>query len=156
MRAALVVAVAMLMVTDVATPGGFLREAAFHLVTIGVLWIGVTHIIRFNVMGYFLLAAMTVLISGAVELLGQPNASFHANGYAVVAFAVVLLAWPVMLAWPLIYWRRNIASVETHDCPERTRWIGRGDFFSDGRENASPLRRRSYKIEPVFFGERPR
>ena len=101
MRAGLVVLIAVLMATNVATPGAFLRDAAFHLLTIVVLWLGVTRVVRFNVMGYFLLAAMIVLVPDAVELLKQPNAYFHANGYAVVAFALGLLAWPLVL------WRRN-------------------------------------------------
>jgi hypothetical protein len=52
-------------------------------------------------MGYFLLGATLTLASSAIELIEQPNAYFHANGYAVL---VCLLA---MLAWPLIHWRRN-------------------------------------------------
>jgi membrane protease YdiL (CAAX protease family) len=103
MRAGLVSLVAVLMATNVATPGAFLRDAVFHLVAIVALWLGVTHIVRFNVMGYFLLAAMIVLVPGAIELLEQPNAYFRANGYAVIAFAVALLAWP------LVYWRRGAA-----------------------------------------------
>jgi hypothetical protein len=58
----------------------------------------VKHIVRFNALGYFLLAAMTEFISGAVELLGQTNAYFRANGYAVIAFAIALLAWP-LFSW---------------------------------------------------------
>jgi hypothetical protein len=105
MRAGLVVLVAALIATNVATPWAFLRDAALQAVTIGALWVGVTRIVRLNVMGYFLLAAMTVLVPGAIELLEQPNAYFRANGYTVAAFAVVLLAWP------LISWRRG-ASLE--------------------------------------------
>ncbi|MBZ5699146.1 MAG: CPBP family intramembrane metalloprotease [Acidobacteriia bacterium] len=101
MRAGLSVFVAVLMATNVATPGAFLRDAAFHLLTIAVLWLGVTRVVRFNVMGYFLLASMIVLAPGAIELLKQPNAYFRANGYAVAAFALVLLAWPLLL------WRRG-------------------------------------------------
>ena len=63
-----------------------------------------THIVRFNVMGYFLLAAMIALVPGAVELLEQPNPYFRANGYAVVAFALA------MLAWPLMRWQRRPSS----------------------------------------------
>jgi hypothetical protein len=92
------------MATNVATPGAFLRDAAFHLVAIIAIWFGVTRIVRFNVMGYFLLAAMVALVPGAIEMLDQPNPYFHANGYAVVAFTVA------MLAWPLIYWRRNASA----------------------------------------------
>jgi membrane protease YdiL (CAAX protease family) len=101
MRAGMAGLVAVLFATNAATLGTFLREAAFHVVVIIVLWSGVKHIVRFNVLGYFLLAAMTEFISGAVELLTQPNAHFRANGYAVIAFAVALLAWP------LLSWLRN-------------------------------------------------
>jgi hypothetical protein len=76
-------------------------------VTIAALWLGVTRIVRFNVMGYFLLAAMTVLVPGAVELLEQPNAYFRANGYAVIVLALALLAWP------LLSWLRETASAQT-------------------------------------------
>jgi membrane protease YdiL (CAAX protease family) len=107
MRAGLVVLIAALMATNVATPAAFLRDAAFHAVTIAALWIGVTRIVRFNVMGYFLLAAMTVLVPGAVELLGQPNAYFRGNGYAVIALAFALLAWP------LVSWLRETPSAQT-------------------------------------------
>jgi membrane protease YdiL (CAAX protease family) len=103
MRAGLVVLVAALTATNVATPGTFFRDAAFHAVTIGALWLGVTRIVRFNVMGYFLLASMIVLVPGAIELLEQPNAYFRANGYTVVAFAAAFLAWP------LVSWRRRAA-----------------------------------------------
>ncbi len=100
MRAALMILYAAAMATNVATPGAFFREAAFQLVTFAALWYGVTHIVRFNVLGYFLLAAMIALVPGAIELLEQPNPYLHANGYAVLAFAVAVLAWPLMR------WRR--------------------------------------------------
>jgi membrane protease YdiL (CAAX protease family) len=96
MRAALLVIVALLMTTNVASPAAFFREAFVHLVTVLVLWFGVTRLGRFNVLGYFLLAAMLSLIPSSVELLHQPNSYFHANGYAVVAFAIAILAWPLM------------------------------------------------------------
>jgi membrane protease YdiL (CAAX protease family) len=96
MRAALMILYAVLVATNVATFSAFFREAAFHLVAVAALWYGVTHIARFNVLGYFLLAAMIVLVPGAIELLEQPNPYLHANGYAVLAFALALLAWPLM------------------------------------------------------------
>jgi hypothetical protein len=103
-RAAFVILVALLMATDAATLGTFLREAAFHVVVFAAAWLAVKHILRFNVLGYFLLAAMTVLIPEAIDLITQPNAYFHGNGYAVIAFAAVLVAWP------LLSWRRNATS----------------------------------------------
>ena len=101
MRAGLMIFYAVLMATNVATPGAFFREAAFHLVAVAALWYGVTHIARFNVLGYFLLAAMIALVPGAIELLEQPNPYLHANGYAVIAFAIAILAWP------LVRWQRG-------------------------------------------------
>jgi hypothetical protein len=98
MRAVLLVFVAVLMTTNVASPTAFFRDALVHLVTVFVLWYGVTRLVRFNVLGYFLLAAMLSLVPSAIELLQQPNSYFHANGYAVVAFAIAILAWP-LLRW---------------------------------------------------------
>jgi hypothetical protein len=102
MRAGLVILGAALMATDAATPGAFLRDAGFYLVVIVALWAGITRIVRFNVMGYFLLAAIVALVPRATELLNQSNPYFHVNGYAVLAFALALLSWP------LICWRRNV------------------------------------------------
>ena len=100
MRAALLVLYAVLVTTNVAAPGAFFREAAFHLVVVVVLWYGVTRIARFNVLGYCLLAATMALVTPAIGLLQQPNFYLRANGYAVVVFALAFLAWP------LVRWQR--------------------------------------------------
>jgi membrane protease YdiL (CAAX protease family) len=97
MRATLMILYAVLMATNVATPGAFFREATYHLVAVAAVWFGVTHIARFNVLGYFLLAAMIALAPAAIELLEQPNPYLHANGYAILAIALAILAWPLML-----------------------------------------------------------
>ncbi len=101
MRAALVLLLAALMSTNVATTGAFFRDAAFHLIVVAALWYGVTHFVRFNVLGYFLLAAMLSLAPSATELLEQPNPYLRGNGYAIVAIALVILAWP------LLRWQRS-------------------------------------------------
>ena len=101
MRAGILLLYSALMATNVANAGTFVHDAAFRLLTAMVLWFGVTHVVRFNAMAYFLLAATIALVTGAVELIQQPNPYFHANAYAVVAFTVALLACP------LIYWRRQ-------------------------------------------------
>jgi hypothetical protein len=100
-RAALLLLYSALMATNVATPGSFVHDAAFRLLAATILWFGVTQVVRFNAMGYFLAASMIALVTGAVELIEQPNLYFRANGYAVVAVAVALLAWPIF------YWRRQ-------------------------------------------------
>jgi hypothetical protein len=104
MQAGMVVLVAVLLATNAATPGTFLQEAAFHVAIFAALWLSVKHIVRFNVLGYFLLAAMTALIPDAIELLAQPNASFRANGFAVIVCAILTLTWPIMS------WLRNATS----------------------------------------------
>jgi membrane protease YdiL (CAAX protease family) len=103
MRAGVLILYAILSATDVATPGAFFREAAFRLLVAVAVWFGVSRLVRFNVLGYFLLAATITLASGAVELLEQPNYYSRANGYAILACALAALAWP------LIMWRRQVA-----------------------------------------------
>jgi membrane protease YdiL (CAAX protease family) len=100
MRAGLLLLYAALVATNVAAPGGFVREAASELVFVAALWFGITRIARFNVLGYFLLAAITALVPAAIELLEQPNFYLRANGYAIVSFAIAILAWP------LVRWKR--------------------------------------------------
>jgi hypothetical protein len=97
------------MATNAATLGTFLREAAFHVVVLGTAWLAVKHILRFNVLGYFLLAAMTVLIPEAIDLITQPSGYFHGNGYAVIVFAAVLVGWP------LVSWRRGTTSTRASE-----------------------------------------
>jgi membrane protease YdiL (CAAX protease family) len=97
-RVALVILVAMLFATNAATRGTFLQETAFQLVVFSTAWLAVKHAFRFNMLGYFLLAAMTALIPDAAELVRQPNAFFRGNAYAVFAFAAALLAWP-LVSW---------------------------------------------------------
>jgi membrane protease YdiL (CAAX protease family) len=96
MRAVLMILYAALLATNVATPGAFFREAAFHLVAIAAIWFGVAHIARFNVLGYFLLVAIIALVPAAIELLEQPNPYLRTNGYAILAITLAILAWPLM------------------------------------------------------------
>jgi hypothetical protein len=99
-----VVLVALLLATDAATLGTFLREAAFHVAVFAIAWLAVKHVLRFNVLGYLLLAVMTELIPEGIDLITQPNVYFRGNAYAVIVFAAALVAWP------LVSWRRNAIS----------------------------------------------
>ncbi len=53
---------------------------------------------RFNLLGCFLVIAGTSLVTGAAELLAQPDAFYRANGYVVLIVLFLLFAWP-MAAW---------------------------------------------------------
>ena len=100
MRVGLMILYAALAATNVAAPGAFFRDVAFHLVAVAALWYGVTRIARFNVLAYFLLGATLALVPDAIDLLEQPNPYLRTNGYVVVAIAIAILAWP------LIRWQR--------------------------------------------------
>jgi hypothetical protein len=104
MRVGIVILAAALMATNVASPRAFLSVAAFYILMIIALALGVARLVRFNVMGYFLLVAIVWLARAAIELLEQPNSYFRANGYALVVVALAILSWP------LVHWRRKIAS----------------------------------------------
>ena len=48
------------------------------------------------VIGAYVVAALVTLVPSALELLEQPNSAYHMGGYAIAAFALVVLAWPLI------------------------------------------------------------
>ena len=76
---------------------------------IGAIWIvvidvAVRYVIRFNVLGYFLILASLALVAGASELLGQPDHFYRTNGYGV------LMALAVLYVWPFFAWSRGTSA----------------------------------------------
>jgi hypothetical protein len=67
---------------------------------LGFVIFGIRHVARFNVLGWFLVVVCTALLSGVVEMLGQPASFYRVNGYFVLACLVALLAWP-LVSWRL-------------------------------------------------------
>jgi membrane protease YdiL (CAAX protease family) len=70
---------------------------------IGAVWIAVIdlavrYVIRFNVLGYFLILAGIALLGDAGEMLGHPDYFYRANGYGILMALLVLFGWP-FLAW---------------------------------------------------------
>jgi len=78
--------------------GDLLQNALAGWAGLLLIWWAAHRVVRFNLLGYFLAAALLLLATAAAELLRQPNLYFRANGWAVVATAVALLLWPV-IAW---------------------------------------------------------
>jgi len=78
--------------TDVA------KKMIIGAVWIAVIDLAVRYVIRFNVLGYFLILAGIALLGGAGEMLGHPDYFYRANGYGIVAALVILFGWP-LLAW---------------------------------------------------------
>jgi hypothetical protein len=80
------------------TPADFVKQFLAGAVVLAVLIFGVTRIVRFNMLGYFLVAAGTSLLGGAVKLISQPDGFYRWNGYAVLVGLAALMAWP-LVAW---------------------------------------------------------
>ncbi len=78
--------------------GGLLQNVLIGWTGMLLIWWAVHRVVRFNVLGYFLAIALTVLAPAAAELLRQPNSYLSANGWTLVAAAILLLLWPI-IAW---------------------------------------------------------
>jgi hypothetical protein len=81
------------------SPADFVKRVVIQLILLGLLVIGVRRIMRFNILGCFLVAAGSSLLSAGLPLVAQPDAFYRTNGYAV------LLALALLLGWPLVAWR---------------------------------------------------
>jgi hypothetical protein len=82
------------------SPTDFAKQFVARFVLCGVLVLGVRYIMRFNLLGCFLVIASTSLVGGATELLTQPDEFYRANGYAVLILVALLLSWP-LASWRL-------------------------------------------------------
>ncbi len=107
LRALLVFAGALAMIGGWGSGADFLRQFALNALTIAFYWWGITKVVRFNLLGYFLLVAVLSLAGGALPLLQQPNSYLRGNGIAVLA------ALALLLLWPLVAWRRAAASANS-------------------------------------------
>jgi hypothetical protein len=101
MQVAILGLVAILLTPQSGSTGDFAQSALVTFVQFGAIWWGARRIVRFNLLGYFLVAMLLALVPAAADLLRQPNPFFHANGWLVVAAVVALLLWP------LVEWRRG-------------------------------------------------
>ena len=74
------------------------KQFLARLILLAVLALGVRYVMRFNLLGCFLVVAGTSLVAGAAELLAQPDSFYHANGYVVLGALLLLFVWP-LAAW---------------------------------------------------------
>lgn len=68
----------------------FAKEFAVTALQLGVIWFLVLRVLRFNLLGYFLLAAAPPLVSASLELARQPTFFYKVNA-AICAAGVLLL-----------------------------------------------------------------
>jgi hypothetical protein len=88
---------ALLTAPTAGSAGEFVQRAAVTFTGLALLWWASKRIVRFNLLGYFLVAILSSLLPAAVELLRQPNAFFQANGWFLFAAMAGFLLWPLAL-----------------------------------------------------------
>jgi len=80
------------------SPADLAKQFLAQLILLSVLAFGVRQVMRFNILGCFLVITGTSLFGGAAELLSQPDSFYRANGYGVLLTLVLLFTWP-FVAW---------------------------------------------------------
>jgi len=90
--------------SDWINPADFARLFLTRAIVLAVIVFGVRRIMRFNILGCFLVVVGTFLLGDALPLLQQPEPFYRANGY------IVLLVLIVLLAWPFTAWRSRASS----------------------------------------------
>jgi hypothetical protein len=88
------------------TPADFAKQFIAGALLLGLLVFGIRRVVRFNILGCFLVVAGTSLLAAAAKLVSQPDNFYRVNGYAV------LLMLAGLLAWPLSSWSRRGARDE--------------------------------------------
>ena len=99
LRLLLFIAVPACLVFSWGSSADFLKQFLAGLVLLAVVVFGIQQLVRFNMLGLFLIAACTALLGSAAEFLGQPDAFYRYNGYLLLLAIVALLAWPLMTWW---------------------------------------------------------
>jgi membrane protease YdiL (CAAX protease family) len=81
--------------SDWTSGADFAKQFLAEGILLGVIVLGFSKIIRFNVLGCLLVVALLGLLGVGAQLLGQPDPFYRTNGYAVIAMMLLLLAWPL-------------------------------------------------------------
>jgi hypothetical protein len=84
--------------SDWGSAADYAKHLCVEVILLGVIVLGVRYVVKFNLLGYFLLAAASAILGGASEMLKQDNSFYHLNGLAVLVVLALLLAWP-LFAW---------------------------------------------------------
>ncbi len=100
LRLVVFIAVVAATVRSWGSPADFLKQFLISAILLAVVVLGVKRVVRFNLLGLFLVLASTTLLAAAAELVTQPNAFYRANGYGI------LVAIGALLGWPLVAWRQ--------------------------------------------------
>lgn len=104
MRIALFLLIALAFIGDWGNGADFAKQLLARIVVLAVVWWGTAQVVRFNLLGYFLVVSLTAILGAAARLREQPAAFYRANALALYVAATLLLLWP------LVEWRRRTNS----------------------------------------------
>jgi hypothetical protein len=100
LRLALFIVLAAALISDWGSPGDFMKQFLTSVLILGIVVFGFRRVVRFNLLGCFLVVVGVALVSGTVELVSQSDGLYRSQGHLVLAALVLLLAWP-LVAWRL-------------------------------------------------------
>ncbi|HWY88446.1 MAG TPA: CPBP family intramembrane glutamic endopeptidase, partial [Gemmataceae bacterium] len=95
LRLALFLALAAGLVSSWGSPLDFLKQFLLNLILLAFVVFGIRRVVRFNMLGLFLIAADTTLLGGALQLLRQPENFYRSQAYVVLVALAVLLVGPL-------------------------------------------------------------
>jgi membrane protease YdiL (CAAX protease family) len=105
LRAVLLIASALAHMSAGQSGVAFVVNFLFTLLQLFIIWWVILKIIRFNLLGYFLLVAALTLFGAGTSLIAQPNTYLRNNG------VIVLGVLGLLLLWPLAAWLRGTSEV---------------------------------------------
>lgn len=98
MRLLLFLAAAVALASEWGNGADFAKQVLASAVTLAFVVYGIRTVARLNVLGCFLVVVAISMLSGALELVTQPDQFYKLQGYAVLGALGVLLVWP-LAAW---------------------------------------------------------
>jgi len=80
------------------SPADFAKQWIAEAIVLGALVLGIAQIMRFNVLGCFLVLFLMSLARDAGEFVGQPDRFYRLNGYVMIAALAIAFILP-LTAW---------------------------------------------------------
>jgi len=76
----------------------YAKQFCAEVIVLGAIVLGVRYLMKFNVLGCFLVVTASAILGAVSDLLEQPDRFYRVNAFAALAVLMLLLAWP-LLAW---------------------------------------------------------
>jgi membrane protease YdiL (CAAX protease family) len=108
LRLTLFLALAAGLVSGWGSPLDFLKQFLSNLILLAFVVFGMRRVVRFNVLGLFVIVAGTNLLGGALQLARQTDGFYRFQAYLVLGALALLLACP-LVAWRMGF-RKNLVA----------------------------------------------